>query len=402
MRFNCFLFLALFAGEAVAADMLDRRIAVRFQDTPMLAALTEIARLGQFEWSYNAGIIAPDARATLQVTDWTVREVLYAILGDAYHFKPNGNYLIIKRLKHPSGEMHGYLKDPATGRRISGATIYDKKTLRATTTDADGYYQLKVRRRSEIVVSKLSYRDTLLRVESVSPRFQNLELRIDPIPPSVPPEDSDGRQAVQIAGVQIERFFRTGVRAWERWNVRAPLSRQMQISLLPTIGTNRALSAEVSNRWSLNLIAGVSRNVEALEIGGIANFTQENLSGIQVGGVLNILHGQVSGMQAAGILNEVGGNVEGAQLAGIVNMAAQVSGMQVAGAHNRAASLRGLQLGSINKADSVAGVQIGLVNKTARLSGIQIGLVNKSAARSGVQIGLFNQAGRKKRLLINW
>jgi hypothetical protein len=402
MKFTCLLFLALLTREAAAADILDRRIAVRFQNTPILAALTEIARQGQFEWSYNTGIIAPDARATLQVADWPVREVLYAILGDAYQFKPNGNYLIIKRLKNPAGEVHGYLKDPVTGRRIAGATVYDKKTLRATTTDADGYYQLKVRRRSEIVVSKLSYRDTLLRVESMSPRFRNLELRIDPVPPSVLPEDADGRQAVQIAGMQIERFFRTGARAWERWNVRAPLSRQMQISLLPTLGTNRALSAEVSNRWSLNLIAGVSRNVEALEIGGVANFTQENLSGIQVGGGVNILHGRVSGMQVAGVLNEVGGNVEGVQVAGIVNVAAPVSGVQVAGAYNRAASLRGLQLGSFNKADSVSGAQIGLVNKTDRLSGVQIGLVNKSAARSGVQIGLFNQSGRKKRLLINW
>jgi hypothetical protein len=402
MKFKYILFFALLAGEAMAADILDRRIAVRFQSTPVVSALAEIARLGQFEWSYNAEIIAPEARATLHASDWPVREVLYAILGDAYQFKSNGNHLILKRVKQAPGAISGYVKDPASGQRISGVTIYDKRTLRATTTNADGYYQLKVRNRAEVVVSKLSYRDTLLHVESTSPRFQSLELRIDPVQQPAMPENSGPLREAQMIGLGVERFFRTGVRQWEAWNVRAPLHRQMQVSLLPTLGTNRALSAAVSNRWSLNIIAGVSRNVEALEIGGIANFTKENLSGIQLGGVLNILHGNVSGMQAAGVLNEAGGTVEGVQMAGIVNEAAKVTGVQVAGIYNRAAPLRGMQAGLVNRAESVAGVQIGLVNKTDRLAGVQIGLVNKSAARSGVQVGLFNQSGGKKRLFINW
>jgi hypothetical protein len=431
-----FLFLIVLAPfPAAGAEILDRRIEVNFRNVPLSQALTEVARLAQFEWSYNAEIIKKDARATLQVRDWPVREVLYALLGSDYQFKPNGNYLILKRLKKPAGELSGYLKDPVTGQRISGATVYDKKTLRATTTDKDGYYQLKVRNRSEVVVSKLAYRDTLLRVESNSPRFQNLELSLEPAQPLPPPDKPGLLGEAQRTGAQIERFFRTGVRQWEQWNVRAPLYRRMQVSLLPGVGTNRALSAQVSNRWSLNLIAGVSRNVEALEIGGVANFTKENLSGVQIGGVLNILHGDAAGAQIAGIFNETGGTVGGAQvagivnhakeirsagvqvagianvtgrvetggqIAGIVNVADKVEGVQISGIYNRCAPLRGIQIGLVNKADSVAGVQIGLVNKADRLSGVQIGLVNKSAVRSGFQLGLVNKSGHKKRLLLNW
>lgn len=129
-------------------------------------------------------------------------------------------------MNKPPAELSGYLKYPATGQRISGATVYNNKTLRATTTDQDGYYRLKVRNNSEVVVSKLAYRDTLLRVESTSPRFQKIELRVEPVlPPSAP--EPGLLQEAQMAGLEIERFFRAGVKQWEQWNVRAPLYRQL-------------------------------------------------------------------------------------------------------------------------------------------------------------------------------
>lgn len=96
--FFAFLFLFSIAPRALAgAEILDRRIEVSFRNVSLPQALAEVARVAQFEWSYNAGIIDKEARATLQARDWPVREVLHARLGDAYRFKSNGNYLILKK-----------------------------------------------------------------------------------------------------------------------------------------------------------------------------------------------------------------------------------------------------------------------------------------------------------------
>ena len=138
-RIFCYLlFLLPFADTQAADDLLSRRLSVSFHDTPLRQALDEIARLASFEWSYNAGILEADRRVSLTARDWTLREVLQDILGEGYSFKSSGRYLILKKQKPPKSQLSGVIRDPKTGERLANVTIYDKKTLRATTTDSSG------------------------------------------------------------------------------------------------------------------------------------------------------------------------------------------------------------------------------------------------------------------------
>ncbi|MCC6459356.1 MAG: carboxypeptidase-like regulatory domain-containing protein [Saprospiraceae bacterium] len=421
------VWLLLSAGNLHATDVLERTIQVQFQQTPLKEALAEIARQGGFEWSYNANILEKGRTVTLVALGWTVRETLLYILGSGYTFKQSGEYLILKKQKKPQQRLSGYISDQRTGQRMANVTVYDRKTLRSTTTDQNGYYELPVSARSEIVVSKLSYRDTLLQVSSQTPRLLKLDLVTDTLPHY---SKSSLREEVGRVSMRLEQFFVGSSQKFNARNVRDSLHRYLQVSFLPVLGTNHRLSGSVINDWSANLLAGYSRGNRILELAGIGNITRADVSGFQAGGAFNVVGGRLSGVQAAGVFNNLIGNVRGVQLAGVYNFAgdslagAQLAGvtniasythpgsvqsagvfnfsgrgkitLQVSGGANYAHEVQGAQIASvINTADTVHGGQVAAVFNRARyIKGIQVGLINVAQDIDGVQIGLINLSKR--------
>lgn len=405
---------------AGAVELLERRVDLVFKNTPIRDALQVIAQRAGFEWSYNAGIVDGSRKANLIANDWTVREALYEILGEGYEFKPNGNYLILKKRRKPADQLSGYVKDPVTGQRLANATVYDRQTLRATQTDSNGYYELKVRKKTEIVVARLDYRDTIFTVSSQTPRFQKIDLKVNTVTPvrrTISIEES-----LQIAASKAERFFKATLEKWNAVNVPDSLHRRYQVSFLPVLGTNHTLSAQVVNDWSLNILAGSSKANRRLEIAGLANFTQEEVQGVQIAGIFNELHGNQNGVQVAGVYNHCGDTLAGIQVAGIVNFnrhateaASQVGGignhnrsgrvlLQVGGIYNFAPEVEGTQIaGIVNTADTITGIQVaGIVNHAKKVRGLQIGLINSAKEVEGLQIGLINRSGRRVTPLFNW
>lgn len=403
-----------------AGDVLERTVSVRFEQVPLTDALAEIARQGGFEWSYNAHILDRERRVSLVANGWTVREVLLFVLGDAYTFKQNGEYLILKKRKKPQQHLSGYISDKHTGRRMANVTVYDRQTLKSTTTDQNGYYELPVTAQSEIVISKLSYRDTVLHVDAQTPRLVKLDLYTDTVPHS---EKPSFREEMNRFAVKMENFFVGSSQTVANLNVRDSLHRYFQIGFLPGLGTNHRLSGSVINDWSLNLLAGYSRGNRVFEIGGLGNINREDVGGFQSGGLFNITGGGLNGVQFAGLFNNLGGRANGAQFAGVYNFAGdavrgvQFAGIaniardvsfqsagvfnlsangkvnvQFAGVSNHAHLVRGVQAaGVLNSADSLHGCQFsGLVNRAGHVKGAQIGLFNFAREVDGVQIGLIN------------
>ncbi len=394
-----------------------------------------IAQKGGFEWSYNANILDGHKKVSLNAKDWTIRETMLTLLGKGYDFRSNGNYLIIKKIKQTPAQLSGYIKDPKTGERIAGATVYDKKTLRATTTDSNGYYNLKVNRSADIVVSKLNFRDTILQVRPQSPRFVKLDLQ--EIPRDTAPLSLDLELEFQRVRYHINRFFDATVEKWHDLNLRDSLHRQWQVSFLPMLGTNHTLSGKVANDWSLNILAGHARGVDKLEIGGVGNFTREYVRGIQIAGLFNLNNGSTPGTQIAGVYNYTADTLRGLQIGGVLSFAShtrngigQISGIsnttpdgtlalqiggivnfadtiqvaQIAGIVNRATSIQGVQVAGVtNYANEVDGIQIaGIANHAQKIRGLQIGFFNSAKECSCVQIGLLNRVGGRLLPIINW
>jgi hypothetical protein len=403
----CLFLLLIWPHLAIplhAAEVLERHIDVRFRQTPLREALEEVSKKAAFEWSYNANIVDATKRISFMANDWTVREILYEILGDGYEFKSNGNYLILKKRKKPAGEIFGYVKDPATGQRIAHATVYDRRTLRATSTDSNGYYELKVKKRTEIAIARLDYRDTIFVVTSQASRLQKIDLQIDSSKRQVMPK---WEQWVENASTGTERFFRATVEKWSDRNVRDSIHRRFQMSLLPKLGTNHNLSGKVVNDWSLNVLAGSSYGNQKLEIGGLGNFTRKDIKGVQIGGVFNEVQGTTKGLQIGGIYNRTADTLAGLQIGGVINLSRQASSetAQIAGLYNqnRAGILRFQIAGAANLADTVQGFQIaGVFNHANKVRGFQIGLINSAREVKGLQIGLLNRSGRRVLPFFNW
>ncbi len=442
VRCLVFVFGIFFVLPVKANDVLSRRVDVVFRQTPIQNALDEVARAGHFEWSYNPNLIDRSKRISLTANDWTIREILYEVLGNGYYFKSSGNYLIIKKMDKNTDELSGYIRDPKTGQRLANATVYDRRTLRATTTDSTGYYRIKVKKQTEVVIARLGYRDTILELKSNTPRFQKLTLHTDSLCPVQKQEPL--LVLMKSAASDFERFFDATLDKWHTMNVKDSFHRQFQFSLLPTIGTNHILSSKVENDYSFNILAGVSQGVRYAELAGVANFTQKNVRGFQAAGVVNLVKGNCSGIQLAGVNNEILDTLSGFQGAGVMNLALNtagfafqsagvmnyginnqgtliqaagvlniadtlrtlqaagvfnrariVEGVQVAGVVNSAREIKGLQTsGVVNQAHTVKGIQIsGVLNTAKKVRGLQIGFINNTRNLRGVQIGLINKAG---------
>lgn len=397
-----------------AEEVLSQKIDLQFQDIPLKEALDLVAQKGDFIWSYNAQIIPGNKKMSLSVKQWTIREVLYTLLGEGYRFIARDQYVILKKVYKPSNEAFGYIKDEKTGARILGATVLDPKTLRATTTDSNGYYRLKLGNQinTDLVVMKSGFLDGSLSLGPQASRYQALTLV-----PS-PQEALQQRPNKPIAWSAFTRksaqVFHATIEKWHDQNVRDSIHRNWQVSFLPKIGTNHHLSGKVANDWSLNVISGYSRGVYIAEIGGVANFTKSFVCGIQVAGVYNQSQGPVRGVQIAGAANTTLDTLQGLQIGGVQNYSAYSDGLgqiggvgnytgkgnitlQVGGAYNRADSIQAVQIaGVVNLANSAKGVQIaGILNNTRHMKGVQIGLINRTSDCECIQIGLLNQIGSR-------
>ena len=395
-------FTLLLQAQLYANDVLAHKIEVAFNRTPIADALLEVAQKGGFEWSYNAGILEAGKRVTLFAKDETVREVLHEMLGGEYTFKQSGEYLILKKVKKPQQKVSGYLTDKNTGQKVPNATIYDKQTLKSTVTDENGYYELPVTPRSEIVVSKLAYRDTILQVTSQSPRFIKIEIKLD----SVTPEKDDAWTSIQrdLERVpdELAEFFNISAQKINELNLHDDsLHRVFQMSFLPNIGTNNRMSGSVTNDFSINVIAGYSNGNRIAEVGGVGNITRGNVTGVQAAGMFNEVNGDVKGVQAAGFYNRAGGQLDGVQAAGFMNVARHSNspGVQAAGFFNTVPhGTFGVQAaGFANHADTITAAQVsGFYNFSRYCKGVQAAGFANIAVRANArsQVAGFSNTNR--------
>ncbi len=162
-------------------------------------------------------------------------------------------------------------------------------------------------------------------------------------------------------------------------NIQDSLHRPFQASLLPFLGTNRELSGNVVNDFSLNLLAGYSLGVDVAEAGLGFNLVRGDVCCFQAAGIANVVGREVKGVQAAGIANLVIGDFVGFQTAPAINITAgDFQGLQLGGLNVTGGALNGWQLfGAMNIANRVR-------------SGHQVGFVNYADSSATVPFGYFS------------
>jgi hypothetical protein len=431
----CLSCIGSFSVLGQETNLLNRKISVAFSNTPIRTVLSGIADKGHFSLSYNPNLVDDSKKITLTKQNRTVNEIMLDVLGSGYRFKVNGNYLILLKVNKPDGELLGYVRDPASGKGIAHVSVYDKKTLKSAVTDDEGFYRLPVRDSSQIIVTRIGYRDTIIQLQPAMQRFQEIDLK--------PIEQNSSQQfsrevhytldyLVWVVGEKLD-----STQFWRLNNIPDTINRPFQFSILPYVGTNHKLSNKVSNALSINLLGGISAATNGVEIAGGFNHTNREINGLQAAGAYNANQGDTKGAQLAGVFNQTGDTLSGLQAAGVFNRcgaqvahSTQLAGavnlgggndapinqaagvynqafstdyFQLAGAVNIAQNMQGLQAaGAFNSAYEAVGVQISLVNKTHKLRGAQIGVFNWSNDTKGLQFGLINRNDKRVLPIVNW
>lgn len=386
--------------------MLERKVTISAQNEPIELVLQRISAQAGCVFSYSPTAIDVKKRITQNFSNQSIREVLIRLFEDQVLVKEKGVYLILTPAPQEKKEIKvsGYVEDPS-GNRLRNATVYDPITLRSSLTDEYGFFEFQVKNPTEplqLIVRKEGYADTVSFQNGKKSYFRNIALKLDPDQLLAWTKDSTG---------QLKKFW--------KWNKNSPgaknlvnvtdtLYRQVQISFLPFLGSNRNLSGSVINNYSFNVLGGYSAGTQKAELGGVFNinrgdvgsfqaagvfnYTGGTVSGLQLGGVTNFNRGHSKGLLAAGVVNVGVGSVEGAQLAGVLNVSGtRLSGVQIAGVSNLTfGEVSGTQIsGVFNAAGIVKGTQLALFNYADSISqGIPIGLF--SFVRKGYHVVEFS------------
>ncbi len=341
-------------------------------------------------------------------------------------YRVKDKYIIItcdKKPIVPVSKVRGYIYSASDSLIIPQASIYIRQNKHSAVTDDFGFFELTLAREFknvEIAIAKENYCDT--NITLYNPSNQELTIYLSPKNKSkhfigVTDQGISVQHSEALKGDTIQKrpdglnkrgsrlnSFKTNFK-----NISDTLFSNFSLSLLPFVSTNRLLAVNTINKYSLNLLAGYSKGIDVVEIGGVLNIDHGRVKYVQIGGLGNCVFGNVIGVQIAGLANINEGSTVGVQLAGIVNIneqrvtGSQISGianlnshdtrgMQLAGIYNHTRLCKGVQLAGIaNYADTVRGFQLaGIVNKTRYLQGVQLSLLNVADTASGIPFGFFS------------
>ncbi|RYY87327.1 MAG: hypothetical protein EOO15_12205 [Chitinophagaceae bacterium] len=451
----------LLVATLSAQSLLNRSITIDVNRQRLDQVLEIISNKGNFYFSYNSNSIRRDSLVSLSTTA-PLRELLERLFPDHFEFRESGNYIIIRRApikvtliteKATISDRYflvsGYVLDDETGHQIPYASVYEKRLLLSALTNQQGYFRLKLKERKrslQLTVSKEAYEDTTVRVDPGM--NQQITVTIVPITVGpttiVSPDDYFAPEQIQVQvprdsgfmvytyqktdSFRVERtamgkFLLSAGQKFQTINLRRFFTtRPYQVSLVPGLGTHGALSPQVINNFSFNVLGGYNGGVNGVEIGGLFNIDKKSvrygqlaglfnivggpMRGVQVAGISNTVLDSTSGFQLGGVTNFVRGRFRGVQLGGVANLTTRrLQGIQLAGVYNHADSVNGLQLAGVANftSRSVQGTQVsGVINYARRVKGMQIGLINIADTVDGVQLGLINIALKGYHKLSFW
>ncbi|PBQ33445.1 hypothetical protein CNR22_17230 [Sphingobacteriaceae bacterium] len=440
------LLLLCVNGLMAVIPPLEREINLTVSNERFSDVLFKIQEQTGLIFSYNPSIISGIRPLSLQIKHKTVREALAMMLPKTIIYKSKNNYIILKEKPAEKNqnktEISGYVIDKKTEKKVANVTIYDKESLQSVTTDQYGFYSISVPATNEkISINKENYQDTILSLTDVKDNKIN-NISIAPVTEEQRIQDSIVRRdRLKELGLYTSNIYKKFTGFINTINIRDTITRPIQVSLLPFIGTNHRLSGSVENKLSFNILGGFSKGTKGFEVGGLFNIDRENVVGCQVAtifnivgdsmkgtqlaalfnitgnymtgfqgaGLLNINNRDFKGVQAATLLNLNNRKAEGVSIAALMNISNYVKGVQVSFLGNVSDTLNGVSLGGLfnvtehavkavqagflfnNQRTGTSYVQVaGLFNTACYVKGIQIAPVNFADSASGVPIGFFS------------
>lgn len=379
--------ISLFAG----VPPLEMQVNLSFNNEKISVALDKIHEQTSLVFSYQPSIFNNASPITIQLKNKTVREALALILPKNIAIKPKSHYIILKEKPAEKEtekiKLSGYVYDKNTDQKIPNVTIYDKNTLQSVTTNEYGFYSITLPKNNQCLsVNKENYQDTCVSV-AVAEASPINNFSINPVSDSVSVKDTaNWRLRLKDFSEKTNLLFKQFKGYVNTLNVKDTFTRNFQVSLVPFVGTNGLLSANVYNKYSFNIFGGYSRGTKALELGGFFNVNREQMTGLQGAGFFNIVGDSAKGAQLGGLFNITGRQMDGFQGAGLFNFnVGKTQGLQTAGLFNlNIKEVNGVQLAGLANFNykGIKGVSAaGIINLTRfSVKGVQLaGFVNVCA-----------------------
>ncbi len=393
--------LSLFLCSALAqSSPLDKKITISLVEVTLPEALNKISKAGDFSFSYNSSLISDEQIVTLYAIDRTVGSILTDLFKGTVSFKAKGRYIILKKValtpKPSQFVIAGFVEDEGTGEKLKDVSVYDKALINSVLTDEWGYFQMKFNKQTDsihVAVSKGGYADTVMVLPPQSRTSLKVKLHTRQVAAPVAVDTAKQEEPLQLPYESNPNVQ----------NISDTIYRDIQISFLPYIGTNKGLSGNTINNYSINFFGGYSLGTREIELGFFFNIDRGDVGWLQVAGVANLVGRNVDGIQASGFANINGGKMTGLQLSSFNGNRGQTNGLQIGALGNASLrSLNGMQIaGFANYANKRSrGMQIagGANVMTGPLRGMQLaGAVNVVTGNiSGSQLaGVSNIATRK-------
>lgn len=393
-------------------QLSQKQLSISFQNASALEALNRINAMPDIKLAYNPDII-PSSNVISKTYDQAPLSIILSdILGKKYEYLSRGSYIIIQKIGSNDQRKSNYkiaseVKDSKTGIGLEDVTVYEINSLNSTLTNSQGSFELLASARSEgitFAISRVDYQDTIVQVKEISTLPKSLLLD------RVEESGKIRKNRFEIETKKLVQFFTSKNSRKNSRNVKLEKENPIQISLVPSLGSNGKLSGQITNRFSLNVIAGYAYGLKGVEIAGFYNINRMKMNGVQIGGFgnasggetkgvqvagfINTTKGYTSGVQTAGFLNVVTDDVKGLQLAGFLNIAKKTKGAQIGGFTNISSeNFKGLQLsGFSNTTEDLRGAQIsGFVNTAQDVEGVQVaGFINRAKVLRGIQLSVLN------------
>ncbi len=371
LSFFLFFFLSLQA-QSVSIPLLERKVSLTAIRQPTEKVLKQISEQTGCVFSYSGELINVQNNSTVIVTNKPLKVVLNDLFGNKVSYRTRGKYIILKKNKETSKPadikiLEGYIYDKHTGRQVTEASIYDKKSLLSTTTNQYGYFRIEVPQSqltSNLCISKAGYSDTLLLSSMLDSSRKMMEVSLST------------NDAKREPGINFKKFL-------PKWllphkidihstNLTDSLFRRVQLSLIPMVNTNALLTGNTKNDWSINLTVGYVYAIQKCELGAGINIVRTNAGVCQLAGAGNIVGANSFGFQGAGGFNKAH-NAFGFQAAGGANVVNQNGNIQAAGGINIAGKVNVQLAGGINIARDTVIIQVsGGINKVKNYANIQV------------------------------
>ncbi len=145
LQVACMFFFSVLFVKAAAQNPLDIRVRIAVEQVPLEEALYALIDEGA-PLSFSNRILPSDYLVSLSANDIRLEDALrFVLAGTDLFFEVRGGVVVIKQREEvPEFIVYGYVRDAESGEPLVGAVVYDSLLRRGSTTNAYGFYSLRL------------------------------------------------------------------------------------------------------------------------------------------------------------------------------------------------------------------------------------------------------------------